>query len=280
MSTNADSENTERTVPLAHAFAKTFADTFAETFTDSVALTLAGELARRGDLPDGKGQDAGGAGYSMTLLLTGYEPFGDHDRNPSAEAARKLDGETVADRDIVGRVLPVEFERASDEMEALVEKYDPEAIVATGLAAGRAAISVERVGINVADCAGIPDNADAEPRNERIHGGSDAAYFATLPVVEVVAALLDAGIPARVSNTAGTHLCNNVLYRTRAHLERAGEGSETPMGFVHLPLTPEGAAAKAREGEATSGGSVEASMALETQVAAIRKAFEVTVEQR
>lgn len=215
----------------------------------------------------------------MTLLLTGYEPFGDHDRNPSAEVARELDGEAVAGRGIVGRVLPVEFDRASDEMEALVEKHEPEAIVATGLAAGRAAVSVERVGINVSDCAGIPDNADEEPRNERIRDGGGAAHFATLPVVEIVAKLLDAEIPARVSNTAGTHLCNDILYRTRGYLERAGKGSETPMGFVHLPLTPEGAAAKAREGEATSGGSVQASMSLETQIRAVQKAFEVTVSQ-
>lgn len=222
----------------------------------------------------------------MTVLLTGYEPFGDHDRNPTAEAARKLDGERVADHEIVGRVLPVEFDRAGEEMQALVEDHDPEAVVATGLAAGRAAVSVERVGINVADCVGIPDNADAEPRNERIRAktrGAEnppAAYFATLPVSEVVADLLDAGIPARVSNTAGTHLCNNVLYRTRAYLEATGRGSEIPMGFVHLPLTPEGAAKKAREGEATSGGSVEPSLALETQVAAIEQVFEGTLDER
>jgi pyroglutamyl-peptidase len=222
----------------------------------------------------------------MTLLLTGYEPFGDHERNPTEKIARELDGQEVAGREIVGRVLPVEFDRAGEEMRDHVEAHDPEAIVATGLAAGRAAVSVERVGVNVADCAGIADNANAEPRNERIRverpeAESDtppAAYFATLPVVEVVEALLEADIPARVSNTAGTHLCNNILYRTRDHLEATGRGAEIPMGFVHLPLTPEGAAKKAREGEAASGGDVEPSVALETQIEAIRRTFEVTVE--
>lgn len=215
----------------------------------------------------------------MTLLLTGYEPFGDHDRNPSAELAHRLDGETVADRELVGEVLPVEFDRAGDEMAELLADYDPEAVVATGLAAGRPAVSVERVGVNVADCAGIPDNAEENPRNERIRTEetAPAAYFATLPVVEVVAALLDAGVPARVSNTAGTHLCNNILYQTRALLEADDRGDDVAMGFVHLPLTPEGAAEKARDGEATSGGGVEPSLPLELQADAIRRTFEVTV---
>jgi pyroglutamyl-peptidase len=214
----------------------------------------------------------------MTLLLTGYEPFGDHERNPTAEAARQLDGTTVADREVIGRVLPVEFERASDEMAALIEEHDPDAVVATGLAAGRAAVCVERVGINVADCGGIPDNADAEPRNERIRAEeAPAAHFATLPVVATVERLLEDGIPARVSNTAGTHLCNNILYQTRAFLEAEEKGDDVPMGFVHLPLTPEGAAEKAKEGEATSGGGVKASMALEMQVRAVRLAFEATL---
>lgn len=224
----------------------------------------------------------------MTLLCTGYEPFGDHDRNPSGAVARELDGTTVGDREVVGRVLPVEFDRAGDEMRDLIDDHDPDAVVATGLAAGRSGVSVERVGVNVADCVGIPDNADAEPRNERIRETRDdgerppAAYFATLPVVEVVEALLETGIPARVSNTAGTHLCNDVLYETRAYLEGAsnGESESVPAGFVHLPLTPDHAAAKAREGEATSAGSVEPSLPLELQVEAVRRTFEVAVRSR
>lgn len=216
----------------------------------------------------------------MTLLLTGYEPFGDYDRNPSAAVARDLDGERVASHEITGHVLPVEFDAAIEEMRALIDDHDPEAVVATGLAAGRPAVSVERVGVNVADCAGTPDNADAEPYDERLREGEDApaAYFATLPVVEAVDALLDAGIPARVSNTAGTHLCNAVLYGTRAYLEAEGQAGSVQMGFVHLPLTPECAARKASEGEATSGGSVQPSLPLAVQQRAVRKVFETTVD--
>lgn len=141
--------------------------------------------------------------------------------------SRRLDGEHVADREIVGQVLPVEFDRASAEM------------------------------------------ADHAP----------AAYFATLPVVDVAAALLDAGVPARVSNTARTHLCNNVLYQTRAQLEAAGSGADVPMGFVHLPLTPAGAADRTREGDATSGAEIEPSLPLALQTDAVRRSFEVGVRE-
>ncbi|GAA0198693.1 peptidase [Haladaptatus pallidirubidus] len=211
----------------------------------------------------------------MTLLLTGYEPFGDHDENPSAVVARGLDGEEIAGHEITGHVLPVEFERTAGEMQTLVETHDPTAIAATGLAAGRAGISVERVGINVNDCGSTSDNADAEPRNERIRPDDRAGYFATLPVVSVVEELLENGIPARVSNTAGTHLCNNVLYSTRAYLE--SEKRDVPMGFVHLPCTPGMAAKQAREGDGTRGASVKPSLSLSMQTEAIRRTFEVTL---
>ncbi|WP_224333844.1 peptidase [Haloprofundus halobius] len=212
----------------------------------------------------------------MTLLLTGYEPFGDHDENPTQTLVEKLDGATVSGEEIVGRVLPVEYAVAADEMATLVADYEPEVVVSTGLAAGRAAVSVERIGINTNDCGGVADNADAEPRNERIDADGADAYFATLPVVSVVESLLDAGIPARVSNTAGTHLCNNILYNTRALVER--EGLEIPVGFVHVPLTPTMAAEKASEGEATAGGAVKSSLPLDLQKRAVELTFQTTLD--
>ncbi|WP_224268043.1 peptidase [Haloprofundus salinisoli] len=212
----------------------------------------------------------------MTLLLTGYEPFGDDDENPTQTLAEDLDGASVAGHDVVGRVLPVEYAAAADEMATLVADYDPDVIVSTGLAAGRSAVSVERIGINTNDCGGVADNADAEPRNERIDADGADAYFSTLPVVSVVESLLNAGIPARVSNTAGTHLCNNILYNARALVER--EGLETPMGFVHMPLTPKMAAKKTGEGEATAGGVVKASLPLELQKRAVELTFQTTLD--
>lgn len=213
----------------------------------------------------------------MTLLLTGYEPFGGDDENPSEMVARELDGEEIAGHEVVGKVLPVEFDVAFEEMSDYIETHDPAAIVATGLAAGRAGISVERVGINVNDCGSTPDNAGEKPQNERIRNGGTAGYFATLPVVSVVESLLDAGIPAYVSNTAGTHLCNNALYSTRAYLER--EDHDVPMGFVHLPCTPELAAKHAKDGDGTSGASVQPSLPLAMQSDAIRRTLDMTISE-
>lgn len=213
----------------------------------------------------------------MTLLLTGYEPFGDHDVNPSGDLATDLDGATVRGHDVVGRVLPVEYDAAGDRLYSLVREHDPVVVVATGLAAGRNAVSVERVGVNVNDCVGVPDNADAEPRNEPISPDGPDARFSTLPVTAVVDALLSAGIPARLSNTAGTHLCNNALYSTLTALER--DDRDVPMGFVHLPMTHEQAAAVAREGEARSGGAVGPSLARSRQRDALVTTFETTLER-
>ncbi|WP_327051823.1 pyroglutamyl-peptidase I family protein [Halomicrococcus gelatinilyticus] len=210
----------------------------------------------------------------MTLLLTGYEPFGEHETNPTERVAQELDGETVAGHDVVGRVLPVEFDAAGDRMRDLLGDHVPAAVLATGLAAGRAGVSVERVGVNVADAGSVPDNADAQPHHERVHEGGDAAYFATVPVVAITRELLADDVPARVSNSAGTHLCNDLLYETRAYLD--GTGRDVPAGFVHLPCTPEQAARKAREADGDAG-ALRPSLPLSTQVAAVRTAFEVTL---
>lgn len=212
----------------------------------------------------------------MTVLLTGYEPFGDHEENPTAALARRLDGERVAGREVVGRVLPVEFGAAADRLAGLFDEHDPDCLLSTGLAAGRAGVSVERVGVNVNDAAGTPDNAEADPHNARIDPEGPDAYLSTLPVVRVVEALLDADIPAHVSNTAGTHLCNDALYSGRALVE--SRGSEAPVGFVHLPLTPAQAARKGREGNAARGGSVQPSMPLDLQERAVKLALETTLE--
>lgn len=208
------------------------------------------------------------------LLLTGYEPFGEFEDNPSAEVARALDGERVAGHRVAGAVLPVDFAAADPEMRDRIADVEPDAVVATGLAGGRTAVALERVGINVDDCVGTADNDGAEPRDERIAPDGPDAYFATLPVADAVEALRADGIPARLSNTAGTHLCNHVLYATRHHVERDDLG--VPVGFVHLPHLPEEAVRQS--GEAPHGGGVPASMPLSMQVDAVRGVLAATVE--
>ncbi|WP_430503987.1 peptidase [Haloparvum sp. PAK95] len=224
----------------------------------------------------------------MTVLCTGYEPFGDHDENPSAMVAERLDGRTVAGHDVVGRVLPVEFDALREELASLVDEHDPDAVVGMGLAGGRASVAVERVGINVADAVTVPDNAEADPENERVDAAGPDAYLATLPVVEAVQTLLDAGIPARVSNTAGTHCCNDHLYTTHRLLAERGDlvrdadsddaADGVPAGFVHLPLTPAMAAGDAVEDNAHRGGGVSPSMAVALQVDAVEQVVETTLE--
>ena len=211
----------------------------------------------------------------MTVLLTGYEPFGDHETNPSEQVARQLDGERVAGESVVGKVLPVVFDRVGERVPELIDEYEPSAVISTGLAAGRCAISVERVAINVANCGGTPDNDEREPRDERLESAGPDARFATIPVRDSVEALLERGIPARLSNTAGTHCCNRALYAAAGAVER--RELDVPVGFVHLPPTPEAAARTAVAGEALAGGSVPASMRLDLQVEAIETVIETTL---
>lgn len=207
----------------------------------------------------------------MTVVVTGYEPFGEFDHNPSAAVAERVDGTTIAGEPVVGRVLPVAFDGIRAKLTALLDDHDPAVLVATGLAGGTPGVRVERVGVDVADAVTTPDNQGRDPENERIADGP-AAYFATLPTTGIVERLLDAGVPARLSNTAGTHLCNDALYTARHLVE--SEGYRARVGFVHLPFAPVGAVARARENGAARGGSVPASLPLDVQERAIRLAVE------
>jgi len=212
----------------------------------------------------------------MTLLVTGYEPFGEFEANPSGRVAEALDGTSVAGHEVVGRVLPVEFGPARERATGLVDDHDPAVALATGLAGGRAAVSVERFGVNVNDAVTTPDNAGADPVDEPVAPDGPAAYRASVPVGNAVAALLEAGVPARLSDDAGTHMCNDVLYAVRHHVET--RGLDVDSGFVHLPLTPEGAV---RRAEAPArGGSVPPSMGFQTQVEAVERVLETAVAAR
>lgn len=168
------------------------------------------------------------------ILLTGFEPFGTHKVNPSEEIARALDGRRFGEHVVRGVVLPVHHREAAAQMSALLQDVDPAAIVHVGLAEGRARIALERVALNVMDYA-IADNAGYRALDEACVAGGPPAYFATLPLRDMLTALTADGVPAYVSSTAGTYLCNQTLYST-LHLVSCA-GRTTRVGFVHLPLS-------------------------------------------
>lgn len=148
---------------------------------------------------------------SPVVLLTGFEPFENDPVNPSWEGVRALDGELIDGARVVARQLPCVFGRAGEALRAALDELDPVLVIGTGLAGGRMEISVERVAINVDD-ARIADNAGAQPIDRAIAPDGPAAYFSTLPIKRLVAALRAGGVPAAVSQTAGTFVCNHVFY--------------------------------------------------------------------
>ncbi|MCF6410159.1 pyroglutamyl-peptidase I [Pseudalkalibacillus salsuginis] len=167
------------------------------------------------------------------LLLTGFEPFLDHGVNPTELIVKALDGKMIGDYQVIGRVLPVEFGRSADVLLGFIQKLGPDAIISLGLAAGRDKITPERVAINVND--GVADNKGRVPVDEPIVKDGPDAYFSTLPIRQMVNALLENGIPAMISNSAGTYLCNNVMYSVRHYIEVSGKS--IPAGFIHVPAS-------------------------------------------
>jgi pyroglutamyl-peptidase len=166
-----------------------------------------------------------------TVLLTGFEPFAGDATNPSGDAVRLVGEAWTGGERLVTAVLPVAFARAAERMRELIDAHSPDVILATGLAGGRAAVTPERVAINLAD-ARIRDNDGARPIDEPSVPGAPAAAFATLPVKAIAAALVDAGIPSAVSYTAGTFVCNHVMFTA---LDAVADRPGVRAGFVHLP---------------------------------------------
>ncbi len=172
-----------------------------------------------------------------TILVTGFDPFDGAAVNPSWEAVQALHGREIAGHRVVAGQLPTEFERSLPTLAALVQAHQPTLVVCCGQAGGRAAISLERVAINVQD-ARIPDNAGARPVDEPVVAGPDApaAYFTTLPIKAMRRALQAAGLQAEVSQTAGTFVCNHVFYGLMHHLAQNRVGVRG--GFIHVPWLP------------------------------------------
>ena len=172
------------------------------------------------------------------VLLTGFDAFAGEAVNPSWDAVSQLEGEVLAGHRVVACRLPVEFGGAVQVLRAAVADLAPALVLCVGQAGGRAQLSLERIAINLDD-ARIPDNAGASPVDEAIVADGPAAYFATLPIKAMLSALRDAGIPAEISQTAGTYVCNHAFYGLMHALrERPG----TRGGFIHIPYAPAQAA--------------------------------------
>jgi pyroglutamyl-peptidase len=198
-----------------------------------------------------------------TVLLTGFEPFDGAAINPAWEAVRRLDGWEGAGFRVKVRQLPCVFGRAAEALCAFVDEAGPDIAIAVGQAGGRPEISVERIAINVDD-ARIADNAGRQPVDVPVVDGGPAAYFTTLPIKAMVAAMRAQGLTAGVSQTAGTFVCNHVFYALMHHVR----GQPMKAGFIHVPFLPEQAAGRADNPPA---------MALEDIVAGLRIAVAVAL---
>lgn len=174
----------------------------------------------------------------QTLLLTGFEPFGDDpgalSLNPSAAIANTLHGQQFGHWRVAGHVLPCEYGRSARVLKTLIREYEPQAVVCLGQAGGRSAISIERVAINW-DEADLPDNAGILRSGQPILKTAPAAYFSTLPIHAIQAALFKQSIPAELSSSAGQFVCNHVFFSLMHAISKAG----IPAGFIHVPYLPE-----------------------------------------
>ena len=166
------------------------------------------------------------------LLITGFDPFGGNNVNPSWEAVKLLP-EQVGEYRIYKLAIPTLFETAAQMVLTEAKRLFPDVIISVGLAGGRDAVTPERIAVNIRD-ARIPDNQGVQPSGQRVVPEGPAAYFSTLPVEKMVQAIRQAKIPAAVSNTAGTFVCNDVLYTLLHHFD----GTATRAGFIHVPYLP------------------------------------------
>ncbi|MCL1787248.1 MAG: pyroglutamyl-peptidase I [Defluviitaleaceae bacterium] len=169
------------------------------------------------------------------ILVTGFDPFGGEHINPAWEAVKLLPGQ-IDGVVVVTYQIPTVFGKSIDVLLAAIEKESPDAVICVGQAGGRPNITVERVAINCDD-APLDDNEGGRPADCPVVAGAPAAYFSTLPIKAMVVEMLAAGIPAAVSNTAGTFVCNHLMYGALHHA--ATQRPHMKTGFVHIPYLPQ-----------------------------------------
>ncbi|HEX3498707.1 MAG TPA: pyroglutamyl-peptidase I [Stellaceae bacterium] len=216
---------------------------------------------------------------SKTIVVTGFEPYGGRRVNPAAEVAKALDGSTVDEFAVIGAILPVSQRGLGERLEALLAELRPAIVISLGLAPGEPMIRLERFGLNLLDFE-IADNDGARLADAPVEANGSTALRASLPLRAIERALLEAGIPARLSSTAGTFLCNATLYSLIRILEERFPASLG--GFIHLPYLPEQVAQLLVEGKRErrlelAQRSDVASMDLATQIRAVTIAMREAV---
>ena len=172
------------------------------------------------------------------VLLTGFAPFGGGVLNPSWLSVQALHGQRIAGHRVVAAQLPTVFGDALAQLQGLLRQHRPQLVICVGQAGGRVALSLERIAINIDD-ASLADNAGAQPIDTPVVPGGPAAYFTTLPIKAMRAALQHKGIAAEVSQTAGTFVCNHVFYGLMHTLATRRGYKHTRGGFIHVPWLPE-----------------------------------------
>ena len=206
----------------------------------------------------------------MKILVTGFEPFNGATINPSEQIVYRLaapEGTTL-----IKEILPVEFGKTTVRLQELFREHQPDVVLSIGQAGGRAEISVERVAINIDNVKSsngsklLPDNAGAIPVDEPIEADGASAYFGTLPIWQIVEAIQEKGIPAGISNSAGTYVCNHVMYESL--YQAAVKYPQMKAGFIHVPFLPEQIARREDKKRL-------AAMPLDDMVKALQAALEV-----
>ncbi|MFC4892901.1 pyroglutamyl-peptidase I [Pseudofrancisella aestuarii] len=174
------------------------------------------------------------------VLITGFAPFGGEATNPSFEAVKALP-DNIDGAQIIKKELPVSFEESIAKLKEYIKEYNPDLIICVGQAGGRYNISVERVAINIDD-ARIPDNDGNKPIDTKIFANGENAYFSKLPIKAIAQNINKSGVPAEVSNTAGTYVCNHIMYALLYELNKNYPNKSG--GFIHVPYSTEQAVDK------------------------------------
>lgn len=202
----------------------------------------------------------------MKILVTGFDPFGGESVNPAYEAVKRLD-DKVAGAEIVKVEIPTVFNKSIKRLDEAIERENPDIVICVGQAGGRYDITVERVAININD-APIEDNEGNMPIDEPIFEDGKPAYFSQLPIKAMVQKIREGNIPANISNTAGTYVCNHIMYGLHYLIDK--KYPNIKGGFIHVPFLPEQVVDK----RAT------ASMNLNDIIKALTLAIEAVVENR